>query len=717
MRRHCPQSSTGISDMGSGSPSTDVPVIGAARQRVVSATWLKGIVLLLSGGLAVATVMLVGLDWSRDPSTFFGGSPLNDTSLVLSFALYPALGVLILRHRPGNRIGWVFLGAGVFWLAQIFAHDYAMFGNTAMPGSLPGAMLVAWLSLWIGVPGMAMAFVFLPLQFPDGRLPTRWHRMVAWFSGFALAFMMLTWATDTEMGYLAVPNPTGVEIVGRLGLSGLSWGLMVISILGTVTAVVIRYRRARGTEKRQMQWLAYAAALVGLTLVTVTIGSEWEPAVAVAEVSFPLAIASIPVAAFVAIFKHDLYDLGAVVSKTITFGILAALIATVYALLVVGVGSMVGGDSDVVLAVAATALVAVAFQPVRLWVQQLAKRFVYGERADPYDVLAELAHRMSQAPSQDTVLEEMARLVAHGTGARRTDLWLVVGHQLRRVSSWPSSRDPSFLRFDGESLPEFPDTSHTVEIRKPDVLLGALALTLPPGQDLTPTEKRLVADLAAQAGLVFDNLRLVEELRASRQRIVTAQDTERRRLERDIHDGVQQGLLTLALTLRTEAATLENRGEGEASQRLHAAADEAREVLHEVRHIARGIHPAIVTEGGLAAALESLADRTPVPTLVRASNLDDLELHVEVTVYYVAAEGLANATKHASAARIDVSAERSDGTVRVDIVDDGVGGADTSGHGLTGLSDRIAALGGTLNVESVPGEGTRLRAVIPCGSS
>lgn len=702
--------------MGSRSPSTDVPVLGLAQRRVLGAASLRRIGLLLAASLAVATVTLVVLDWSRDPSTFFGGSPLNDTLLVVAFALYPVVGVLILRNRPGNRIGWVSLGAGVFWLAQLFAHDYAVFGSDAMPGSLPGAMFVAWLSLWIGVPGMAMAFVFLPLLFPDGRLPTRWHRIVAWFTVFSSTFMMLTWGTGPS-GSLEVPNPTGVEFVQRLRLNEWGWGLLVLSILGTVAAVVIRYRRARGTEKRQMQWLAYAAALVGLTLVTITIGSDWEPASAVAEVLFPFAIASIPVAAFVAIFKHDLYDLGAVVSKTITFGILAALITAVYALLVVGVGSIVGGESDVVLAVAATALVAVAFQPVRLWVQKLARRFVYGERADPYDVLAELAHRMSQAPSQDTVLEDMARLVADGTGARRTDLWLVVGNQLRRVSSWPTTQSPPALRLDGDSLPELPDTSHTIEIRKPDLLLGALALTLPPGQDLTPTEKRLVADLAAQAGLVFDNLRLVEELKASRQRIVTAQATERRRLERDMHDGVQQGLLTLALTLRTEAATLEDRGEGEASQRLNAAAEEAREVLHEVRHIARGIHPAIVTEGGLAAALESLADRTPVPTRVRTSGLDDLSLPVEVTVYYVAAEGLANATKHASASKIDVSAVGTDGTVTVEIADDGVGGADPSGHGLTGLSDRVAALGGTLNVESPPNDGTSLRAEIPCGSS
>lgn len=702
--------------MDSASSRVDTPVEPdlARPDPSVAGTRIRAIGLLLAVILGVANLVLIGLSWSSDAPSF-GGSPLGDALFVVVLFAYPVVGVLILRGRPGNRIGWVLLASGFFWLAQLFSHHYAILGDTAMPGSLPGALFVAWLGLWIGIiPGLGLTFVYLPLMFPDGRLPTRWHRITAWFAAVAFAFATVAWATDPAPGYFAVPNPTGVELVGRLRLGEWGWGLMVLSVLATVAAVVVRYRLARGTERRQLQWFVFAAAMVGLMLVTVTVGSDWEPAGVLAEVIFPLAMASLPIAVFVAIFKYDLYDLGAVVSKTITFGILAMLITAVYLALVVGLGSYVGGESEVALAVVATALVAVAFQPARLWVQKLARRFVYGEKADPYDVLAELARRMGTAPSQETILPEMARLVAEGTSARRTELWLLVGQDIRRVACWPLEPDRPVLPLDDGKLPALSGASHTVEIRNREQLLGAISLTLRPGQTLNPTELRLVSDLAAQAGLMFDNIRLVEELKASRQRIVTAQDLERRRLERDIHDGVQQGLLALTLKLRTEAAAMADTASREDSQGLNAAADEARVVLEELRGISRGIHPAIVTEGGLLAALESLADRSPIPTRVRSSKLDELPLPVEITVYYLVAEGLANATRHASASNIDVTAERGDGTLRVEVADDGIGGADPAGTGLTGLADRVSALGGSLVVDSPPAKGTRLKAEIPC---
>lgn len=672
-----------------------------------------GLAILLVG----AAFVLIGLTWSNRVEALTA-SHLQDALLVLGFLLYSAVGAVVLSRRPGNRVGGIFLSSGLLLLLWIFSFRYATYGLMVRPGSLPGAEAAAWLG-WTVIPGFGLAFTFLLLVFPDGRLPSPSYRAVAWFAGVAVAFTTTTWATLPGPLDLfgQVINPVGISAVERLRLNEVGWGLLLLAVLASAASLIIRYVHSTGTARRQLQWFAYAAALVGLTWLTITIATDWAPAWAVAEVMLPVAVAALPIAAFVAIFKHDLYDLGVVVSKTITFGVLAALITIVYVGLVVGVGSAVGGvgEPNLFLAILATALVAVAFQPVRARVQALAARLVYGERANPYEVLAEFAHRMGETVNPERALPEVARLLGEATDASRTGLWLVVESELRRVAAWPDEEDRSAVRLVEGRLPPLPDASDAVEVRHQDRLLGAITLTVPLGRELAPIERRLVTDLAAQAGLVLDNLRLIEELKASRQRIVTAQDQERRRLERDIHDGVQQRLLALALRLRTEAEATEP--ELEVGGILKDAADEARDILTEVRRLARGIHPAIVTEGGLVAALESLSERSPIPTEVRSPDIGRLPEPVDVTIYYLVAEALANVTKHAQASEATVTVERVNGRIRVEVTDDGIGGAVASGPGLTGLADRVAALAGQLEVESPPGGGTRLRAEIPCGSS
>jgi signal transduction histidine kinase len=266
-------------------------------------------------------------------------------------------------------------------------------------------------------------------------------------------------------------------------------------------------------------------------------------------------------------------------------------------------------------------------------------------------------------------------------------------------------------------VPAFPDASEVAPVRHQGGLVGGLVVALPPGHALSTVERRLLADLAAQAGLALDNLRLIEELKASRLRIVAAQDEERRRIERDIHDGVQQRLVSLSLALRMAGTGVRSAPDDAVAGALDEAADEARAALAELRRLARGIHPAIVSEGGLAAALESLAERSRVPADVEAVPPDRLPAPVEVTVYYLVAEALANVAKHSQATVALIRVNRVDGRVHVEVADDGIGGAvPGAGSGLTGLADRVAALDGTLSVDSPAGQGTRLRAEIPCAS-
>jgi signal transduction histidine kinase len=244
--------------------------------------------------------------------------------------------------------------------------------------------------------------------------------------------------------------------------------------------------------------------------------------------------------------------------------------------------------------------------------------------------------------------------------------------------------------------------------------LGALVVVQARGERLGSTERRLLDDLASQLGLVFSRFRLVEELRESRSRIVAAQDLERKRIERNLHDGAQQRFVNalLALGMAEEA-----RARGSRTQELSKkAAAEVREGLAELRELARGLHPTLLAETGLGAAVRGLADRSPIVTSVLAADELRFPEALEVTAYYVVAEALANAAKHSRALEVTIRIDQSPEGLLVEVADDGMGGCDLRrGTGLLGLQDRVAAVGGSLTIDSPPGQGTRIRADLPCG--
>jgi signal transduction histidine kinase len=235
-------------------------------------------------------------------------------------------------------------------------------------------------------------------------------------------------------------------------------------------------------------------------------------------------------------------------------------------------------------------------------------------------------------------------------------------------------------------------------------------------------EPELVAAVAAGAGLAVQNERLhaevrnqLREVRASRARIVEAADDARRRVERDLHDGAQQRLVTVALALRLAHTQLDTAPRGEVAALLDEAGAELAGALDELRELARGIYPVLLTDAGLGPALRSLAERCPVPAVVGAVPTRRWPDAVEQTCYFVVSEALANAAKHAEAASVAVELREAGGGLRVEVSDDGAGGADASGSGLRGLADRVATLGGELTVRSPRGGGTRVSARVPCG--
>jgi signal transduction histidine kinase len=270
------------------------------------------------------------------------------------------------------------------------------------------------------------------------------------------------------------------------------------------------------------------------------------------------------------------------------------------------------------------------------------------------------------------------------------------------------------MRLAGDRLPEFPGEDG-FEVRHHDELLGALTVAMPPEDPMTPAKAKLVADLAAQAGLVLRNVRLIEELRDSRRRLVAAQDEERRRLERNIHDGAQQQLVALSIKLGL-AESLVDRDPTKARELMAALRAESSEALDNLRDLARGIYPPLLADQGLAAALTAQARKSPIAVTVESDGLGRYSQDVEATVYFCALEALQNVAKYAGATKATIRLSASDGLLTFEVADDGKGfdpAATGYGTGLQGMADRLDAVGGTLTVQSATGSGTTVTGRLP----
>jgi signal transduction histidine kinase len=321
--------------------------------------------------------------------------------------------------------------------------------------------------------------------------------------------------------------------------------------------------------------------------------------------------------------------------------------------------------------------------------------------------------------ADEDVLMRMARVLAEALGAARAAVWLRVGGEIRPAAAWPAEEGgPGPVRVAGDELPPLP-ASWAEEVRHGGELLGALAVDMPPNDPIDPTRQRLVRDLASQAGLVLRNVRLIEELRTSRRRIVTVQDERAKRLERNIHDGAQQQLVALSVKLGLAKNLAGRDPEGE-RQILDQLQREVIEALENLRDLARGIYPPLLADKGLPEALTAQARKSSVPVTVDADNVGRYPQEVEAAVYFCALEALQNVAKYAEASRARVRLSMDDGRLSFAITDDGRGfdpSIAPSGSGLQNMADRLAALGGSLEVSSTPGQGTTVAGWLPVRES
>ncbi|MDP8932246.1 MAG: sensor histidine kinase [Actinomycetota bacterium] len=675
---------------------------------------------------------------SRSATGGYGG-PSNIANTLFMFAMFsfPLVGILIASRRPRNTIAWILLATGAAW--NLPFDSYAFYGLVANPGSVPAPDLAAALASPGWVPAIGLPGTFLILLFPDGRLPSRRWKPLVWLSAIALT---LSWLVIMAMpgqleveGLPPLTNPLGIEALRPI-LEPMVFVIVLIPIciVGCAVSLVQRFRRSRGAERLQLKWLTSAAGVVAIMYLTAMMfslplmrGEESEPTWLrlmshVTVFSFTL----IPVATGIAILRHRLFDIDVVIKKTVVFAALAGFITVVYVAIVVGVGNLVGSadEPDLGLSVAATALVAVAFQPVRERLEHLANRLVYGRRATPYEVLSEFSEQVAETYATEDVLPRMARAIKGGVAADRATVWLRTGTELRPAASFPpyEAGPPPPLPLTSGELPTVPGVDRAIEVRHQGQLLGALSVNKAPADPLTPAEEKLLADLAAQAGLVLRNVGLtaellarLDELQESRKRLVAAQDHERRRIERDLHDGAQQYLVAL----KTRLSLAKKVGERDADRAVGLIAELeelADETLETLRELARGIYPPLLADQGLYAALEAKARRAVVPVEVRADGITRYSQEVEAAAYFCCLEALQNASKYAHASRVTIRLWEEDGVLVFSVEDDGQGFDPASarrGTGTQNMLDRVDALGGTIGVRSAPGQGTTIEGRIP----
>jgi signal transduction histidine kinase len=672
--------------------------------------------LLVLGLMAAQIFFTFAVDWHRAPAEFRPGG--GSTAGLVAILAMSSVGALLAWRQPANRVGWLLLSIALFAIFVDLPRLYAGYGVYVHPGLLPAALWGYWLNQVAWIILFTQLMVLLPLVFPDGRLLSRRWMMVV---GLAVIPVIAVLAASLDPTATApLPNPVGVKALHGLANALIQSPLVLLfpaAALLAIASLVLRFRRGAERERQQLKWLMVAVSLV---LVAYAVQSIF-PALHQGPL-LPLAAMALPIAIGIAVLRYRLYDIDLIINKAVVYGGLAAVITAVYVLIVVIAGALIGSSQRFVLSLLATAVIALAFQPLRQRAQHFANRLVYGKRATPYETLSQFSAHLSQTYSDEDILDRMSRILAQGTGAERAEVWVRAGPRLLLASSSPpiNGDGPQELRMRDGALPEL-HRDTIAEVSHQGELLGALALNTKRGESLNSVEQKLVTDLAGQAGLLLKNVGLnrellarLEDLRASRQRLVTAQDEERRRIERNLHDGAQQHLVALKVKLGLAAAVAQP--ETKVAALITQLKQDADDAIDTLRELARGIYPPLLASDGLEAALRAQIRRVTVPVDLQLDEIPRQPREVEGAIYFCCLEALQNVAKYAQATRVCLRLRTEDAVLAFRVEDDGKGFDPATvpyGSGLQNIRDRLEALGGSLEVTSVPGQGTTIQGRVP----
>lgn len=633
----------------------------------------------------------------------------------------------VIPAQPRNRVVWVAAVAAVMtgFPPLLTALFYQLLPDTGVdtiwslvPADLPTGLALAGMafnSTWMG---LMLVPTLVVLHLPDGRPPSprwRWLSRLVW-SLWAAAIVGFAWGA----------RPSVLSTFGEIQayqLAGASWTntLSFIGFVGIgatipfcVVGMVVRFRQSTGEERQQLRWVAWGASLAGPLLVA-AIGFEIVGNIAVVLALLAMSLVILVGSLAVSIGKYRLYDVDVVINRTVVFAVLVGFIAMVYGAVVVGIGSALGGGGEGWAPILATAVVALAFEPVRHLAQRWANRIAYGHRATPYEVLSDLTERLTGSGEGGEILDRMAALLVDGTGAEQATVWLGSPGEMRPVATTGVTADVS---------PVDPSAETVFPVVHDGETVGALEVVKPRGTALSSQEKALMSDLAGSAGAVFGYQRLNEslaltarEIESSRRRLVEAEDEERRRLEHELNEGAQQLILALKVNIGLARRVVAESGSPGLVALFHGLVEEAHGALDEVRNLAKGIYPPVLESDGLGPAVSALAAGMPVEVDVSRDGIGRYSREVEAAVYFDVSEALTNAAKHATPP-IRVNLAEEDEVLKFTVSDSGPGfdpGVAGGGSGMENMRDRVEAIGGRIEIASAPGSVTTVAGEIPIG--
>jgi two-component system NarL family sensor kinase len=649
-----------------------------------------------------AVLLVVATGAAELPDEVSGQLSIYAVNLLV--AVFPALGAVILGRFPRHPIGWILVAVGPAVMVDAAARVYAVEGFYLRPGGLPGDDYAAWFAEWNWFPEIVGMLFFVPLLFPDGRLPGPRWRWVARTGG--------VWLALATIGYALVPTEPvdfpGHERVVQVPAAVVLAALMTltpVALAVSFASLVVRRRRATGDEREQLRWVLYVLGLavvgwgVSMTLGVLGVGG-WGPLGAVLTLGPVLLL---PVSITIAIVKYRLYDIDVLINRTLVYGGLTASVAAAYGVVVLAVSSATPARLEWRWSVLVVAVVAIAAYPLREWMQRAVNRLMYGDRDDPARAMSRLNRRVADSLAPAGLLPAVTETVGQA---------LRLPYVAVRLADAPDVPAATYGTSRGEAR-RF-DLVHQGE-RVGTLDVGQRS----EGEQLSAADVRLLEEVARQVAGVAHAVRLAEDLQRARERLVLAREEERRRLRRDLHDGVGSALAGLALRAGTARHSLP---EHPVEAREHVTGLEAgiREAVADIRRIVDDLRPPALDELGVAGALSERVDAILPGRGSVSSSLDGVVLPaaVEVAAYRIGAEALANVARHSDAMRVDVTlgVDPGCGSLLLEVVDDGVGvppEASRQGVGLGSMRERAEELGGRCEVSLGPGGGTRVQAELP----
>lgn len=664
--------------------------------------------LTVAAGIAAAFVVVAGDVLSR------AATPAEVSWLVVvvqtvAIWMTAAVGLVIGVRRPGHLIGLLLAGTALILALTVAAEGYGRYVVLAGHDSLPAgqaAVLAAnasWPLVFAGATAIALVF-------PDGRLLSPRWRAAVWAAGLSITGVLILSLFSPEpfdrpFQDVANPLPARPDVLAPLELLFLAG--MVGSLIAGVLATRSRYRNSEGLERQQILWLASSAWLIPLTLLVcladLVIPAELDPLILAMVLTTALAV---PGSIGIAILRWHLYDLDRLVNRALVYGVLTGCVVALYAAVILGLGIVVRDRGSVAVALVGTAAVAVAVNPLRLVLQRAVDRFMYGDRRDPYAGLTRLAERLEATVVPQTALRTIVDTVAESLKVPFVAVDLVRSGRVERMATHGSPGGPDPLTvplvFQGEPVGQL-----VVEGR------GA-------NEPFNSADRHLLDQLARHAGPVVHAIRLTADLQRSRERLVRAQEEERRRIRRDLHDGLGPVLATAVFQV-DDARDVVSSDPARADQQLAALRETLKDAVADIRRLVYALRPPALDELGLAPALAEEVARfnahgaRPRITLELPQVLPVLPAAIEVAAYRIAVEAVTNAVRHSGAGACSVTLGINGG-LELRILDDGFGpgtGPVGAGVGITSMSERASELGGSLSVERGRGGGTLVHAMLP----